>query len=78
MMADKNEQIAFVISELAELVKKFGADKAIKILDCINAIHEATKQFPDDIREDAIQWVIDVTEKSSPVSEASDSTTATT
>jgi len=61
---NENDKLAFVILELAELVKKFGQEKALKILDCINAINEATKDIPNDIKEDAIQWVFDIAKKS--------------
>lgn len=60
---NENDKIAFVILQFAELVKKFGTDRAVKILDCISAIHEATKDIPDDIKEDAFQWVVDISKK---------------
>ena len=62
----ENEKLSFIILQLGDLVKKYGLEKALKILDCIKAIHEATKDFPDDIKEDAIQWVIDMAKKSTP------------
>ena len=71
----RENDLSFVLLEMADLIKKFGKDKAFKILDCCTAIHEATKDFPDDIKEDAIEWVIDVSRRASPVSVPNDSNT---
>ena len=56
--------LSVVILEMSELVKKFGKDKALQILDCCEAIHEATKDFSDDVKDDAIKWVMDIARKS--------------
>ena len=62
----ENEKLAFVVSQMGELVKRHGADKAMKILDCCNAIYNATKDFSDDVKEDAIQWVLELARKLEP------------
>ena len=62
----ENEKLAFVVSQMGELVRRHGADKAMKILDCCNAIYNATKDFSDDVKDDTIEWVLELAKKSEP------------
>ena len=62
MTADKDT--ALVLAEMVGLVAKVGAPRATQIFDCLNAIHEATKDFPDDIKQEAVQWAFEIARKS--------------
>lgn len=57
------KQLAVVLREMNELEKKFGQYKAFKIFECISSIHKATEPFPEDVKEDAMQWVLDLSLK---------------